>query len=91
METGASSRALRFRLPGLWNGEHDRDDRRDHHQQVEGQRDESRLADRDVVLTAGEGDHALSHWTESSLALSAVKIAAEIATPNDAPSDDAIL
>ena len=87
-----SAHALRFWSRGLWHGEHDRHDGRDDHQQVERQCNQSRLADRHVVLPPGKGDHAAQPLTStSSLALSAVKIAAEIATPNDAPSDDAIL
>ncbi len=52
---------------------------------------ERRFAHPDVVLSAHKRDHTLIQLTGSRLALSAVKIAAEMATPKDAPSDEAIL
>jgi hypothetical protein len=75
----------------LWNGEHDRHDGHDDHEEVEAQCKQSRLADRHVVLRPAKVITPSSHRLESPLPLSAVKIAAEMATPNDAPSDEAIL
>src|SRR6185503_19763255 len=53
----AASRPLRFRSTALRNGEHDRYDSRDDHDQVEAQCNQSHLANRHVVLSSGKSNH----------------------------------